>query len=298
MSRRPPNNEPTITSYRKILEQQIKAGLAELERPSLGLAISGLSAGFDISVSTMLMAVALTLGRPSVPHPLMEAIMAVVYSAGFVLVVLGRSELFTEHTTLAVFPVLDRQTSVGRLFRLWGIVLAGNLVGVAASAGLIAWLGPRLGIIAPDSLGTIAHGLLDHPDSVIVVSAIVAGWLMGLLSWLISAARETISQIVLIILVTAGIGICHLHHSVVASADLLTAVFMGQVPFSVYPPVLGLMVVGNAIGGTFFVAVLKYGHALHAGQEPEDVQLENSAVQQETEGEQPRRPDDKTLPKR
>jgi formate/nitrite transporter FocA (FNT family) len=43
-------------------------------------------------------------------------------SSGFLFVILGRSELFTEHTTLAVLPVLDGRASLRQLGRLWGLI--------------------------------------------------------------------------------------------------------------------------------------------------------------------------------
>ncbi len=65
-----------------------------------------------------------------------------MYAVGFIFVVLGRSELFTEQTTLAVLPVLSRRVSPVRLLRLWGIVYSGNLLGATLFAWLITIIGP------------------------------------------------------------------------------------------------------------------------------------------------------------
>jgi len=78
-----------------------------------------------------------------------ELLLASVYSIGFMFVILGRSELFTEHTTLAVIPVLDRQASFKQLGRLWGLVYVGNLVGGLLFTLLVILLMPELGVVDP-----------------------------------------------------------------------------------------------------------------------------------------------------
>ena len=125
-------------------------------------------------------------------------LVANMYSIGFIFVVLGRSELFTEQTSLAVLPVLSGQRSIASLLRSWGIVYVSNLVGATVFAGLAVLIGPSLGVIKPHAFGEIAHHLVDHRAFAIFLSAILAGWLMGLLSWLVAAGRDTISQIVIV----------------------------------------------------------------------------------------------------
>jgi formate/nitrite transporter FocA (FNT family) len=169
-------------SYQKILAQEIETGVHELERSAGGLLLSGLSAGLDVGFSLFLMGVMTTLAGDSLPRPVIEILVASMYSVGFIFVILGRSELFTEHTTLAVLPVLAGRASILQLLRLWGLIYFSNLVGAAAFAAIAAWVGPALGVIQPWALGKIAHGLIDHDAWVILVSGVLAGWMMGLLS--------------------------------------------------------------------------------------------------------------------
>ncbi len=61
-----------------------------------------------------------------------------------------------------------------------------------------------------------------------LLSAILEGWLMGLLAWLVAAARETISQLFIIWLITASIGIAHLHHCIVGNVEVLAGLFSGN----------------------------------------------------------------------
>jgi formate/nitrite transporter FocA (FNT family) len=256
------NEQESQKSYRTILAQEIATGTTELERPAWGLLMSGLSAGLDVSFSLFLMGVMLTLTKDSLPHAIVEMLVANMYAVGFIFVVLGRSELFTEHTTLAVVPVLSGRATLGQLLRLWVLLYVSNLSGVALFAIMTAEVGPALGVISRASLVEIAHGLVAHGSWEMFASAVLAGWMMGLLSWLVTAARDTISQIFFVWLVTTAIGLCHLHHVIVGSAEVLAGLFAGPgITLADFGRFLLLATLGNALGGSFFVALLKFGHA-------------------------------------
>jgi formate/nitrite transporter FocA (FNT family) len=254
-------SEEPQKSYETILEQEITAGLTELERPAAALLLSGLSAGLDVSLGLLLMAVMRTLTEGVLSKPVSEILVAMMYASGFLFVVLGRTELFTEHTTLAVLPVLDGRASLKQLLRLWALIYVANQTGAAAFAAFLTFLGPHLGVIEPRVFGDIASGLVDHPGWVILLSAVLAGWLMGLLSWLVAASRDTIGQIFIVGLVTTAIGLCHLHHAVAGTAEVLAGVFSGRgATMADFGKFLLWATLGNLIGGIVFVALLKFGH--------------------------------------
>jgi len=97
---------------------------------------------------------------------------------------------------------------------------------------------------------------------------ILAGWLMGLLSWLVTASRDTISQIFFVWLVTTAIGLSHLHHVIAGTAEVLAGLFAGQgITWADVGRFLFLVTLGNALGGIFFVALLKFGHATQASED-------------------------------
>lgn len=249
---------------RRILEQEITEGLGEMERSTSGLVIAGLSAGLDVGFSLLLIAV--TRSRAAGYGELStELLIATMYSLGFIFVVLGRSELFTEHTTLAVLPVLNGQTTLRALARLWGLVYVSNLIGGACFAGLAVLTGPALDVVDPAVLGEIAHEVVAYGWWEILLSAVLAGWLMGLLSWLVAASRDTISQIVIIWLVTGAIGFTHLHHSIVGSVEVMAGIFAGQgVSLFDFGHFLLWATLGNSIGGAVFVALIKYSHVMRS----------------------------------
>lgn len=247
---------------KQILRHEIEEGLNALNRPLVGLFASGLSAGLDVGFSLFLMAVAVTSAEGQMPRPVERMLVANLYSVGFIFVVIGRSELFTEQTALAVLPTLAGQSSIRSLLRLWGVVWAANVIGAAIFACLAAFIGPSLGVIEPRAFGVIAHRMTDHPSQAIFLSALLAGWLMGLVSWLVAAGRDTISQIVMVWLVTTSIGFAGLHHVILGSVEVFAGAFSGQdVGASEVARFLLWATLGNIVGGVVFVAVLKYGLA-------------------------------------
>lgn len=247
-------------SYHTILEQHMAQAQEELERPAGGLLLSSFSAGLDLGFGPFLMAVILTLSGGTWPHALTAIVLATAYAAGFVFVVLGRSALFTEQTTSAVLPVLARRASLTQLARLWSLVLVGNIAGGALFALFLSTLGPHLHIVKAAAFAAIASRLLDVPWWTMWGSAVVAGWLMGLLAWLMAASRDTIGQIVFVWLTTFLIGIAGFHHSIAGTIEVLLAVFARAGPtWADYGRFISAAAVGNAVGGALFVAALKFG---------------------------------------
>lgn len=242
----------------EILRQEIKIGEEQLERESRGLLLSAVSAGLDVGFGPLM--VASVLAASPVDTLGSRLIGAMVYAIGFIIVIIGRSELFTEHTTLAVLPLFSGRTTLARIARLWSLVYAGNLAGGAVFAALAAPLGVQLGLFAPKDVARMSHHLTDFPPLVLFGSAVVAGWMMGLVSWLVTASRDTIGQILVVLLVAGSIYFLHLHHSIAGSVEVLMGVFVAGVPFTEFLRFLGLATVGNAVGGIVFVALVKYGH--------------------------------------
>ncbi len=241
------------------MEQEILQAELELGRPNPGLFLSGLVAGLTIGVSLFLIATMMTLADGVLPEAVTEILIANAYTVGFILVILGRTDLFTEYTTIAILPVLDGQATFASLARLWGLVYLGNLAGGSVFAGLVVIIGPELRAIEPAAFGKIARSLTDHSAWVILLSSVLAGWLMGLLSWLVVAARDTISQVFFVWLIAGSLGLGHLHHAIVGFVEVLAGVFSAQgVSFTDLGHFLLWTTLGNAAGGVLFAVLIRY----------------------------------------
>ncbi|WP_049906994.1 formate/nitrite transporter family protein [Halovivax asiaticus] len=244
----------------------IDSGVHEINRERSGLLLSGFSAGLDIGFGPLLMAVVLTLSTGGFGDLTTELLVASAYAVGFIFVIIGRSELFTEHTTLAVIPVLDGKATVTQLARLWGLVYVGNVLGGAAFTILAVVLMPGLGVVDPASFVDIASKLITHDPHWLLVAGIFAGWLMGLLAWLLTAAQDTTSRLLLIWIVTATIGLLHLPHSIAGNVEVLFGLVIADaITVGDYVVFLVLATIGNALGGGIFVASIKYGHVVRGG---------------------------------
>ena len=249
------------TQVHEILDQLSEDGFRQHSRPSWSLFLSALAAGLEIGFSILLMGVLYSLFEGRISEPAMRILISLSYPLGFLFVIIGREELFTEQTTIAVIPVLSRKKNFRSLLRLWGIVLGGNLIGCFIFSCILATLPVEMQIIKPEAYQFIAEQIPHYSWSSLLGSAIFAGWLMGLLAWLISSTAETISRILLIILVTFVIGVAGLHHCIVGSVEMFTAMLTGnKITIYHYIHFLSLAVPGNIIGGAVFVAALKVSH--------------------------------------
>jgi formate/nitrite transporter FocA (FNT family) len=173
--------------------------------------LSALSGGLDAGFSLLLMATMYTEAEKVLALPLTDLLTANMNAVGCIFLVIGRSKLFNEHTSRAIFPVLSGHASIAQLMRLWAIVYIANTVGIAAFAAVVAYIGPRrLGTIDPSAFEVIARPLVERESWVTLVGAARTGWMMGLLSWLVSACRDTISQTFIVWLIATSIGIVKL----------------------------------------------------------------------------------------
>jgi len=245
----------------EILQEQIETAMHEHKRSHKGLFLSSISAGLEIGFSVFLMATLYTLFDGLIHPSAMHVLLAFAYPLGFIFVVIGRSELFTEHTTLAVIPVLNKNASVKSLLILWGIVYSGNIIGGFIFSYILSILPAQFDFLDYRSFGVLAENLISYPWHIILISGTLAGWLMGLLSWLVTSSQDTISRIVIVILITTVIGIGGLHHAIVGSIEIFAALIISKsVTLTDYLTVQLLATVGNLIGGVVFVALMKFSH--------------------------------------
>lgn len=261
-------------SQQLILKHTEEAALTELKRSSLGLMLSGLSGGLDIGFSVLMMTVVLTLFKGVFPGAVVQFLVANMYPLGFMFVILGRSELFTEHTTLAILPVLQGLAPIRKLLRVWGIIYFSNIAGGLIFALILTYFASSLHFLQSWALAEISTNLISHSWLTLFLSAALAGWLMGLLAWLVAAARETVSQILIIWIITTCIGLAGLAHSIVGNIEAAVGLFNGNVSFVQYINFLVPVTLGNIVGGVFFVGVLKFSHTTLSGKE-EEVNLED-----------------------
>ncbi|MFZ1427876.1 MAG: formate/nitrite transporter family protein [Geminicoccaceae bacterium] len=230
-------------------------GEGELRRANAALLWSGLAAGLSMGFSLLAMAL---LRSGLSDEPWRRLVEAPGYSVGFVIVVLGRQQLFTETTLTAVLPLMVRRdlATLASLLRMWGVVLAANLIGTIAFACLISCDG-----VFPEpvrhSLAEIGQEVLDGPNGPKFIKAILAGWLIALMVWLLPSARS--ARILVILLITYVVAIAQLPHIVAGSADVAYAVWSGHATVADYLwRFLVPTLLGNTVGGVALVTFLNH----------------------------------------
>ncbi|MEZ2352347.1 formate/nitrite transporter family protein [Caballeronia sp. RCC_10] len=231
-------------------------GEAAMERTFAALMWSALAAGLSMGFSFLVQSIL----ESELPDTSWRSLIASFgYTIGFVFVILGRQQLFTESTLTAVLPVLTRRDlkTLGKTFRLWGIVLFFNLVGTVIFAGLLQ----IPGVFSPDvieSLAKVSRAPLSGEFGVTVVRAMFAGWLIALMVWLLPSARS--ARLLTILLVTYTVAVSKLSHVIAGSVESAYAVMTGAASVSEYFLVfLVPTFIGNVIGGVSLVAIVNHG---------------------------------------
>jgi formate-nitrite transporter family protein len=248
-----------LKPHRVIFEQETHEAVGELRRPTAGLLASGFVAGFGVGLGVLAAVIVLAHFDGVRDGLFARFLLANALAIGFIVVIMAHTDLYTEYTTIAIFPVLTGQATIAALARLWVLIYLSNLAGSALFAGLLVAVGPQLGFLDLPAATELAERFAAHGWWVILLSSLLAGWLMGLLSWLITASRETISQICVIWLITGTIAFAHLHHAVSVSLEGFLALFAtggrGLGPFAY---TLAWTTLGNAIGGILFAVMIRY----------------------------------------
>jgi formate/nitrite transporter FocA (FNT family) len=235
-------------------------GAFELERPVAALFWSGLAAGLSMGFSFVAQAL---LRHDLAGAAGQHAIASFGYAVGFVIVVLGRQQLFTESTLSAVLPVLSERTgkTTAAMFRLWGVVLAANLVGTWIFAAALAWLQP-FPPEAASSFAYLADEAVRHPFADTLVRAVFAGWLIALMVWLLPPSGPT--RILVIALLAWAVALGKFSHIIAGSTEAAYGVLTGHAGAVDYVwRFLLPTLLGNTLGGVALVALLNHAPVSH-----------------------------------
>ncbi|NML63795.1 formate/nitrite transporter family protein [Hymenobacter sp. RP-2-7] len=245
--------------YRAILAE----GQEELERPSAALFWSGLAAGLSMGFS-MIAEGLLERYLPEAPWRPLVANLG--YSVGFLIVILGRQQLFTENTLTPILPLLQQPTwaCLRNVGRLWGIVLFTNLVG----AFLLSLVVVHSTVFEAEAKAAFVHMgklALAPGFGTVLLRGIFAGWLIALMVWLLPFAEE--GRIWVIIFLTYVVGVGHFSHVIAGSVEVFTLAAAGK---TTWAAALGGFTVpallGNILGGVSLVAALNHAQVT-AGQD-------------------------------
>jgi formate/nitrite transporter FocA (FNT family) len=248
-------NETRRLTAQEIFHAAVENAREELRRTARTLAFSGVAGGLTMGLTG--------LGVASVRAILGDGAWAqsasyLIYPVGFVAVIIGRAQLFTENTLYPVVLILDERQHLLRTLRLWAVVFSSNILGAFFFALIVA----RTSALKPTILAKLVGLGVDAvsgPPGYFFWSGIIGGWIIALVAWVVTASHWTIGQLVMVWLLTFVVGIGHFSHCIATSGEILSAVVHGDVGAITYFHWLLLATAGNIVGGVIIVSVLNYG---------------------------------------
>jgi formate/nitrite transporter FocA (FNT family) len=252
--------ERTAPTGKVVYEAIRNEGASELERSTSSLAWSGLAAGLSMGFSFLgagLLRAHLPEGADWAP-----LVTSFGYTLGFLIVILGRQQLFTENTLTVMLPLMRwRRTAVlANVARLWTVVLLANVIGALVFAFVLA----RTQAVDDhifQALRATAADATPASFGVALLRGIFAGWMIALVVWLGPFAES--SRIWVIVILTYIVGLANLTHVIVSTVDGGFRVFVGDASWlhfvtGVFVPAL----LGNIIGGVMLVAALNHAQVV------------------------------------
>jgi formate-nitrite transporter family protein len=246
----------TEVVYEAIREE----GEGELERSSAALAWDGLAAGLSMGFSM----VAEGLLRSHLPDAEWRPLVSKLgYSVGFLIIVLGRQQLFTENTLTVILPLLQRPNgrTLAQVLRLWTVVLLANMAGALVFAFAVS----HTELFEPnvrEAFREIGTEALKSWWAVTLFKGVFAGWLIATMVWMLPASEA--ARFFVVIVMTYLVALGGFAHVIAGAVEVFYAVLSGAAGWGDFFRWVLPTLAGNILGGTTLVAAL--GHAQVAGE--------------------------------
>lgn len=236
----------------EVFQRIIASADEEITSGTRELFFSALAAGFAITITFLLYS---SLTASTGDDPVLSALL---YPLGFIYIIIGSYQLYTENTLPPVALTLERLASIPTLFRHWAIVLAGNFTGGAIGAAALAWGGVFSPEASRAALNHAQHGI-QTPAAALFFKAAFAGLIVAGVVWMVYASQDTISRLVVVYLAFLAIPLGDLFHVVISFTEMIYLVLVGDLTLIIgvtqfVVPVL----LGNTFGGIVLVTVVNY----------------------------------------
>lgn len=233
-----------------------RQGEEELGRPAGSLFWSGIAGGVTIMASVIAEGALHHKLPPGLPWR--EVVSDLGYSLGFLMVILGRMQLFTEQTIVTVLPFMSAPgwRKLGATASLWAIVFAANMAGACAAAAVNTYLHlMNRELLA--AMVEVSGQLLHKSPWELLAQGVPAGFLIASIAWI--RAGMTNGEFWIILALTYAIALGDFAHVVAGAAEAFLLMFDGQIGIG---QALGGIIlptlVGNILGGTGLFALLAY----------------------------------------
>ena len=188
-----------------------------------------------------------------------------VFPVGLILVVICGAELFTGNCLL-ISPAIGKDIKVGGLFKNWGIVYAGNLIGGVLIAVLVVYSHVQ-GNAAVEACIQAAAAKSNMSFSDALLRGILCNMLVCLAVWASMASSTTAGKILAVYMPVLAFVVCGFEHSV-ANMYYLSAGLMAGAEYAItaaglnvgnallyclLPSTIGNIIGGCLIGATYHI---------------------------------------------
>ena len=239
----------------EIYEQVSRNARHELDRSAVSLCISGVAGGITMGLTALATSIVIAILGPG---PAAKVVADLLYPIGFIAVILGRAQLFTENTLYPVALMLAERRHGWKTLRLWAIVLPSNVLGALCFATLAV----KTGALKPEFVAALTHQGMEAASvttSHVFWSGVIGGWIIALVAWLVSGSHSITGSVMLIWLLTFVVGLGGFAHCIATSGEIISAIINHQLPFTRYLAWLAPATLGNICGGVLLVTLLEYG---------------------------------------
>lgn len=246
-----------------VAERAVEIGEERLTRGPRDILITGVIGGIEVSLGGVVAMTVLGAALHAVPRIGLYAGLALgglVFPVGFLFVVLGRSELFTENFLIPVMATLGRSLPRGSLATLWALSWVGNIVGCTVIALLLS-IPNAIGEPIREGYRAYSAYKLEVPPLGLFISSVLAGMTMTVLTWLLVAVRHPLVKVVVIYAAGYTLFATNFSHAIVGAA----IVFVGFAPahhtvvdLAVW---LAITTIGNLVGGVGLVTGFRVAQA-------------------------------------
>src|SRR3954447_12393908 len=238
----------------EIWESSLDEGERRLSRHWTGLAATGFAGGIDVFFSVLLLAVATGALQQVLPEQTAHLIASTTFGVGFVFITLGRAELFTENFVVPVGAVWAGRARIGGLVRMWLLTMVANFAGLALLAAIFAVSGV-VKLETLEAAGTMADTLAERSSLAAFLSAIAAGTIMTLFTWVVAAAETGSARVAASLVIGFVLAVPTLNHAIVGFGEMSFGLIAGTAHANVGDlcRIVGLEIVGNLLGGVGLV---------------------------------------------
>ena len=243
------SDSPIEDALEYAFRRMVDEGTQRLHRSWREVLVTGFFGGTDIAVGVLAYLAVLNVTH----QPLLAGL---AFSIGFLALLLGRSELFTEGFLIPVTTVAAKRGSVGQLMKLWSGTLVANLAGGWVLMALMMTALPQLHDQTIESAGHYATAPLSAET---VALSLLGGMVITLMTRMQHGTDSVPAKIAAAIAGAFLLAGLQLFHSVLDSLLIFGALTTGKAPFGYLDWLgwFGYTAVGNVVGGLALVTLLR-----------------------------------------